>query len=167
MSALPALKKYGLHKHGSVNMVIRDVGIIIDSGTDQLDISNRIIAEFGGRPVTNAVDAGIIARCLAEQAFYTKKDYDAEAAYIYAVDKVKMLAAKMPYIYAAQDKEQASKPTERKSSGDPDKKVKAFDIYIQNKSLKNVEICRLIVAEVGITMANANYYVMRFRKDSK
>lgn len=167
MNAVLALKKYGLHNHGSVNMVIRDIGSIIDAGTDQLAISNRIIAEFGGHPVTNPIDAGIIARCLAEQAFYGKKEYNPEDAYKYATDKVAMLTAKMPYIYAAQTREQANAPVERKSSGDPDKKVKSFSIYIKNKSLKNVEICRLIVAEVGITMANANYYVMRFRKDSK
>lgn len=167
MNAIPALKKYGIHKHSSVNMVIRDIGAIIDAGTDPLDASNRIIAEFGGRPVTNAVDAGIIARCLAEQAFYNQKEYDAEAAYKYAIDKVNLLAVKMPYIYATQEKEQTSNTKERKSVGDPDKKVKAYNIYLKNKSLKNAEICRLIVAEIGITMANANYYVMRFRKDSK
>ena len=45
-----------------------------------------------------------------------------------------------------------------------DKKAKAFEIFEANKDKKSSDIARLIQAELGITLANAQYYVTRVFK---
>lgn len=45
-----------------------------------------------------------------------------------------------------------------------DKKAKAFVIFEANKDKKSSDIARLIQAELGITLANAQYYVNRVFK---
>jgi len=45
-----------------------------------------------------------------------------------------------------------------------EKKAKAFEIFEANKEKKSSDIARLIQAELGITLANAQYYVTRVFK---
>ena len=45
-----------------------------------------------------------------------------------------------------------------------EKKAKAYEIFEANKDKKSSDIARLIQAELGITLANAQYYVTRVFK---
>lgn len=45
-----------------------------------------------------------------------------------------------------------------------EKKAKAFEIFEANKDKKSSDIARLIQSELGITLANAQYYVTRVFK---
>ena len=45
-----------------------------------------------------------------------------------------------------------------------EKKAKAYEIFEANKDKKASDIARLIQAELGITLANAQYYVTRVFK---
>lgn len=45
-----------------------------------------------------------------------------------------------------------------------EKKAKAYAIFEANKDKKSSDIARLIQAELGITLSNAQYYVTRVFK---
>lgn len=157
-------KKYSINDT-SVHMAIRDVGSVIDNARDPAVMSNKLIAELGGKAVENPVDAGIMARCLVERAFYSPKEYNPTVAYAYGLEKITKLKTKMPYIYSS------SQSTSTTSIASPtrstDKKQQALAIFTDNITMKNADIARKMVADMGLTMANANYYVMQFRKATK
>lgn len=158
-------KKYSINDT-SVHMAIRDVGTVIDNARDPVVMSNKLIAELGGKAVQNTVDAGIMARCLVERAFYAPKQYDPTIAYAYGLEKITKLKQKMPYIYVS------SQPTSTTTSAatptrNADKKQQALAIFTDNITMKNADIARKMVSDMGLTMANANYYVMQFRKATK
>ena len=157
-------KKYSIDT-SSVHLAIRDVGAVIDNARDPAVMSNKLIAELGGKAVHNPIDAGIVARCLVERAFYAPKEYNPAIAYQYGIDKVALLKQKMPYIYSSSLNTKSSpKDTTAKSS---DKKQQALALFTDNIGLKNAEISRILVKEMGMTLANANYYVAQFRKKTK
>lgn len=161
MRAIDVLKRFHLEKHRSVSAVLRDIGTVIDEHSDPAFISNKIIADLGGTPVSQPVDAGIVARCLIEQAHILRDNYDAANAMKYAEDKVAKLRTKMPYIWSTQ---LAGSNGESKEVPVSDKKLNAQRIFLANQEKKNAEIARLIVADMGITESNASYYVQSFRK---
>lgn len=161
MRALDVLKRYHLDKHRSVSMVLRDIGMVIDEHSDPAFISNKIIVDLGGTPVAQPVDAGIVARCLIEQAHLLRDNYDAASAMKYAEDKLAKLRVKMPYIWTTQ---LAGGSNDPKVVPVSDKKMQAQKIFMANQEKKNADIARLIVAEMGMTESNASYYVQSFRK---
>lgn len=55
----------------------------------------------------------------------------------------------------------AAAPKARKTN---EKKAKAYEIFEANKDKKASDVARLIQAELGITLANAQYYVTRVFK---
>lgn len=165
INAKAVFKKYSISP-SSVHLAIRDVGAVIDNARDPAVMSNKLIVEMGGRAVDNPIDAGIIARCLIERAFYDLKSYDPVIAYNYGLEKVATLKQKMPYIYCSSANVKQTQPNER-APRNSDKKQQALAIFTNNIAMKNADIARKIVSEMGITLANANYYVMQFRKALK
>lgn len=161
MDAIAVLKKYGLDNVSSVHTVIRNIGDVIDESPNVLRACNRVIAEFGGKPVDNHVDAGIIARCLVEQAHLLRDSYNAEQAYQYSLDKVKKITNRLPCLYASVDTSSAESKTVNATS------TACHSIFLNHSTEKNIVIAKMIAEQVGITIANANYYVSKFRKEAK
>lgn len=162
MDAIAVLKKYGLDNVSSVHTVIRNVGDIIDESSNVLRACNRVIVEFGGKPVDNHVDAGIIARCLVEQAHLLRENYDAEQAYQYSLSKVKKITNRLPCLYASIDSSSSESTKTANATS-----IACHSIFLENSTEKNINIAKKIAEQVGITIANANYYVSKFRKEAK
>lgn len=160
MDAIAVLKRYGLDNISSVHTVIRNIGDVIDESPNVLRACNRVIAEFGGKPVDNHVDAGIIARCLVEQAHLLREAYNAEQAYEYSLAKVKKITNRLPCLYASVDASSESKTVNATSTA-------CHSIFLNHSTEKNIVIAKKIAEQVGITIANANYYVSKFRKEAK
>jgi hypothetical protein len=163
MNAIKVLERYRLDKMRSPSAVIHAIGLIIDEDDDQMFVSNRIISEFGGQPSDKPVEAGLIARCLIEQAHIKRDDFDLAEAYKYAEAKVEKLRVTMPYLWCTN----LAASNDGKAEQVADKRIQAQRIFLSNQHLKNSEIVRLMVAEMGITETNAAYYASNFRKKQK
>lgn len=163
MDAITVLKRYKLDGMRSPSAVIQAIGFVIDESDDQMFVSNRIISELGGTPADKPVEAGLIARCLIEQAHLKRADYDPAEAYKYAEAKVQKLRVVMPYLWCTA----LASSNDGKTEQVADKRIQAQRIFLSNQHLKNSEIARLMVAEMGITETNAAYYASNFRKKQK
>ena len=164
MNVKPFFKKYSISTT-SVHLAIRDVGFIIDEARDPHITSNKLTVELGGHPSSNAIDAGIVARCMVERAFYAPDKFDAERAYQYALEKVKKISEKMPYLYSSIQNQEID--LSERTIQNNDKRQQAFAIFAEDTSLKNVAIARKLIERLGMTQSNASYYVSSFRKSVK
>jgi hypothetical protein len=164
MDVQSVLKKYDINPEASVHRAIQNVGFRIDEATDPLEVSNQIIKQLGGWFIKDERDAPIIAKCLVEQAviFNTqKRDYDPVDAMRIAELKLADMKAKHPYMFVMKEKTMEA-TTATKRGGD--KKAKALEIFESNRDKKASDVAKLIQVELGITFANAYYYVSRVFK---
>lgn len=134
---------------------------------------NRLIKDLGGQPISNEVDAEIIAKCLIEQVILQGEDYIADSAIKLAEAKLAKLRVKMPELWAgiqvevATDKSSdpfAKKPKKAKrvgSASPDDKKERARAVYDKYAGKPAGDIAKLIASELDITYSNAYYYVSR------
>lgn len=134
---------------------------------------NRLIKDLGGEPISNEVDAEIIAKCLIEQVILQGEDYIAANAIKLAEAKLAKLRVKMPELWAgiqvevATDKSPdpfAKKPKKVKRVGSDssgDKKERAREVYNKYAGKPAGDIAKLIASELDITYSNAYYYVSR------
>lgn len=158
-AATDILKRYHVDGYRSVSLAIKQIGDFIDASPDPLFISNKIVSDLGGKPHEQVVEAGLLARCLIEQAWLLRDDYDPATAYAYAEQKVEKLRKTMPYLWTSVQNTSSSVVNE--------KSTVAQRIFLDNQEKKGTEIARLIAAELDIPEASAAYYVTKFRKQSK
>lgn len=152
--------KYDINPYGSLNRAIIQVSNMIEDSQDPLAKSNQIIKQLGCTPLSCNIEAPIIAKCLIEQAILMKADYTPEFAFKRAEQKLADLKAKHPSIFVMKEKQleaTANKPAN-------DKKARALAIFEANRGKKPSDIAKLIQVELGITFANAYYYVSRVFK---
>ena len=76
--------------------------------------------------------------------------------------KVADMKVKHPYLFVMKESsmEAAAKPNKRGG----DKKARALEIFEANRGKKASDVAKLIQVELGITFANAYYYVSRVFK---
>jgi len=154
------LKKYSIDPKGSLNRAIVKISDDISEAQDPLALSNKIIKQLGCSPVECNIDAPIIAKCLIEQAILMDEDYEPTFAFKKAEEKLANMKVKHPYIFAMKENEMtaaAAKPTN-------DKKARALAIFEANRGKTPSDVAKLIQVELGITFANAYYYVSRVFK---
>lgn len=160
-------KKYGIEPNGSINRVIQNISARISEASDPLVYSNRIISQLGGKANVDSVEAPIIAKCLVEQAVIKQQDYNPADAQIVAQQKLDAIKEKMPYLFNMKERSveatvtTASKPSTARGG---DKKAKALAIFEANRDKKPSDVAKLIQVELGISFANAYYYVSRVFK---
>jgi hypothetical protein len=164
MDVQSVLKKYDINPEASVHRAIQNVGFRIEESTDPLAVSNQIIKQLGGWFIKDERDAPIIAKCLVEQAMIfnmQKQEYDPVDAMRIAELKLADMKAKHPYMFVMKEKTmEAATATNRGG----DKKAKALEIFESNRGKKASDVAKLIQVELGITFANAYYYVSRVFK---
>lgn len=164
--------KYKITPTDSKFRIVNDISDSISSSKDQMFASNRIIKDFGLKPLTNLVDSRIVALALIEHALDNQTNFSLDTAEKAAMAKLKCIVSEMPFLYNVKENvvmeavqangEVVSFKRVRKSSADKAmKKQKAFDIFSANKEKKPTDIAKLIQVELGITFANAYYYVSR------
>lgn len=135
---------------------------------------NRLIKDLGGEPISNEIDAEIIAKCLIEQVILQGEDYIADNAIKLAEAKLAKLRVKMPELWAGVQVEVATdnssdpfakktKKAKRVGSGSSsdDKKERARAVYDKYAGKPAGDIAKLIASELDITYSNAYYYVSR------
>ena len=173
MNATKTLEKLQIPTNLTVHHAIAKAGELIDCTVHPLSKANSIIKEFGGEQTENIVEARLLAKALVEQAFYARDRFDA-INILNAVNKVKQVSNKMPFIYQTSDAvEQAAKPKTittkdnvvRASKSNNDKKAKALEIYkTLDSTISASEKAKIIAKQLEITYANAYYYVSRVFK---
>jgi hypothetical protein len=158
-------KKYKIDPSRSINRVIQDVSTNISESSDPLVYSNHIINQLGCRPFLNSHDAAIIAKCLIQSAVLKGKEYNADQALVEAETKLANLRENHPYLFVMKESSnmEATATTSTTKRGG-DKKAKALAIFEANRDKKASDVAKLIQVELGITFANAYYYVSRVFK---
>lgn len=178
IDALAVLESLDISTTASVHRGIKRVSDILDNATNRLNAANRIIMRLGCSPQKDEKHAELIAKALVEQAWITGRMYDPQAAIQAAQAKYERILNIMPYCFvntATEDVPLEDQPEVRivpkrarkSSDGDVnDKEKAAFDIYTKLKgTLPNNQIAKKIAEELGISQANASYYVTRKFKD--
>ena len=159
-------KKYGINPKSSINRTIQDISAKISEASDPLVYSNRIISQLGGTANVDSIEAPIIAKSLIEQAVIHTDNYDPAAAQVVANQKLERIKGSMPYIFNM--KERSVEATATTTGATPkrggDKKARALAIFEANRDKKPSDIAKLIQVELGVTFANAYYYVSRVFK---
>ena len=162
-------KKFSINPKGSINRTIQSVSDKISEASDPLVYSNRIISMLGGVANVDTREAPIIAKCLIEQAVLMNDNYDPVAAQAIAEQKLERIKVNMPYIFKKENSVEAA--THSSSTARPagskrgaDKKAKALAIFEANRDKKPSDVAKLIQVELGISFANAYYYVSRVFK---
>lgn len=173
MNATAILDKYSIPTNLTVHHAINRAGEVIDSTNYPIMVANDIIKAFGGTQSENLVEARLLAKALVEQAYYAKDKFDALNV-IKAIDKVKQVSNKMPFIYQTSEAvDQSSKPKTittkdnvvRASKSNNDKKAKALQIYkTLDSTISASDKAKIIAKQLEITYANAYYYVSRVFK---
>lgn len=164
--------KYNITPTESKFRIVNEISDNITSSKDQIQTSNRIIKDFGLKPLTNLIDSRIVALALIEHALDNQTNFDVESAEKAAMTKLKCIVGEMPFLYNVKENvvmeavqmngEVVGYKRPRKENVDKQmKKQKALDIYNANKEKKPTDIAKLIQVELGITFANAYYYVSR------
>jgi hypothetical protein len=162
IDATAALKKVGLAPGMSVTRAISKIGLDITESSNQLEAANRIIAMFGGTPVSKPVQADIIAKSLVEYAVVNSEYYQPDEAMVIALAKYHKIEKTMPYVFAGSTESQTPPRNgvvkEKKTN---DVKTLALEIYNREKGKSGTDIAKIISTELDITFANAYYYVGR------
>jgi hypothetical protein len=158
-------KKYKIDPSRSINRLIQDVSVSISESSDPLVYSNHIINHLGCKPFLNAHDASIIAKCLIQTAVQKGKEYDPAEALADAEKKLANLRENHPYLFVMKESStmEATATTSAAKRGG-DKKAKALAIFEANRDKKASDVAKLIQMDLGITFANAYYYVSRVFK---
>lgn len=158
-------KKYKIDPSRSINRLIQDLSTSISESSDPLVYSNHIINQLGCRPFLNLHDASIIAKCLVQSAVVRGKEYNADEALVAAEAKLANLRENHPYLFVMKESSnmEATATTSTTKRGG-DKKAKALAIFEANRDKKASDVAKLIQVELGITFANAYYYVSRVFK---
>ena len=148
---------------GSLNRNIQNVSNRITDSTNPHAESNDIIKRLGGSYCVDPVEAPIIAKIMVEQAIsftLQRRDFDPDHAMKIAKVKVADMKAKHPYLFVMKENSvnTATKPAVN------DKKARALAIFEANRGKKPSDVAKLIQVELGITFANAYYYVSRVFK---
>jgi hypothetical protein len=154
-------KKYDINPNGSINRAIQNVSLAISEASDPFITSNQIISALGCKPVRDTIDAAIIAKCLIEQAILQREDYIPEFALTKANEKLANMKVNHPYCFVMKESTVEATATSKRGG---DKKAKALEIFEANRDKKHSDIAKLIQMELGITFANAYYYVSRVFK---
>lgn len=158
-------KKYDIDPNGSINKTIYNISMKISEAQDPLVYSNRIISQLGGEANVDYAEAPIIAKCLVEQAVVMYPNYDPVAAQVIAQQKLDAIKVKMPYLFNMKERTvEATATTTASTKRGGDKKAKALAIFEANRDKKPSDVAKLIQVELGITFANAYYYVSRVFK---
>lgn len=160
-------KKYKIDPNRSINRVIQDLSTSISESSDPLVYSNHIINQLGCKPFLNTHDASIIAKCLVQSAVQKGKEYNADEALAAAEAKLANMRENHPYLFVMKESSNMEATATNASSskrGGADKKAKALAIFEANRDKKASDVAKLIQVELGITFANAYYYVSRVFK---
>lgn len=173
MNATQILDQYSIPTNLTVHHAIARAGDVIDNTNYPIMMANKIIKSLGGTQSENLVEARLLAKALVEQAFYAKDKFDTLNV-MKAIEKVKQVSTKMPFIYQTSDAvDQQSKPKTittkdnviRASKSNNDKKAKALEIFqTLDQSTSTSEKAKIIAKQLEITYANAYYYVSRVFK---
>lgn len=156
-------KTCGIKPEGSLSRNIQNVGSRISESTNPHAESNDIIKRLGGSYCIDPIEAPIIAKVMVEQAItftLEKREFDPNQAMNIAKVKVADMKAKHPYLFVMKENSvnTATKPAVN------DKKARALAIFEANRGKKPSDVAKLIQVELGITFANAYYYVSRVFK---
>lgn len=166
-------QKYKIDPNADKYRVVHQVGDQITASKDPLFASNRIIKEFGLQPLTNLVDSRIIALALCEYAVLNQTKFNVAEAEVSAKTRLDKIMNEMPFLYNVKENFRMEAVTvdgkiEMKrvprSPKNTEKKAQALKIFEANKEKKPSDIAKLIQVELGITFANAYYYVSRVFK---
>ena len=163
------LNKLGLQPNMSVTRAISKIGLDLIESPNQLEAANRIIVALGGTPVSKPVQADIIAKALVEQAVVNSEYYLPDDAMVIALGKYNKIEKTMPYVFAGTTEDmQPSRNKEVKERRGNGNKELALVIFNREKGKSGTEVAKMIADELGITFANAYYYVGRvFNKYSR
>ena len=158
-------KKYNINPNLSIHRSIQGVGTDISESSDPLLKSNQIICKLGGTAIVDPIEAPIIAKCMVEQAILftlQHRTFDPKQAMELATIKVADMKVKHPYLFVMKESSMEATVKSAKRSGD--KKARALEIFEANRGKKASDVAKLIQVELGITFANAYYYVSRVFK---
>ena len=160
MTALELLRKNDIPFNQTVHHAIARTGDLIDNAGYPLGKANFLIKQLGGQEVDNIVIAKLMAKSLIEQVYISKEDYNSDLAIVVAKAKVDKILHNSPYILQTSEPVAASTPVS-------DKKAAARAIFDRMQGSTSGEIAKVIQNELGITNANARYYVDRvFKKEN-
>lgn len=157
-------KKYKIDPNRSINRVIQDLSTSISESSDPLVYSNHIINQLGCKPFLNTHDASIIAKCLVQSAVQKGKEYNPDEALVAAEAKLANLRENHPYLFVMKESSNMEATATTTTKRGSDKKAKALAIFEANRDKKASDVAKLIQVELGITFANAYYYVSRVFK---
>lgn len=165
--ATQIVESLGIDPAGSVSRAINEVGMYIAESGDKLLAANTIILGLSRRRESKLLEADIVAKCLVERVLKDGDNFDGEAAYQYAREKVARLIAKMPEILMSEAEVNMEETTQsgRANKNNNTKKEKAKIIYDRMKDDNTQSaIAKAIAEELEISFANAFYYVNRVFK---
>lgn len=162
-------KSCNVNPGGSINRNIQNVSSYISDSTNPHARANDIIKKLGGSHCLDSHEAAIIAKVMVQQAIQDiqqNREFDPTQAMQVAKVKVADMKVNHPYLFAMKENTvtattATNTPT---ASSANDKKARALEIFEANRGKKPSDIAKLIQVELGITFANAYYYVSRVFK---
>lgn len=156
-------KSCGIKPDASINRNIQNVGTRISESSNPHAESNDIIKRLGGTYCIDPAEAPVIAKVMVEQAIIftqQQREYDPDEAMKNAKVKVADMKAKHPYLFVMKENSMTTDTAKPVN----DKKARALAIFEANRGKKASDVAKLIQVELGITFANAYYYVSRVFK---
>ena len=167
MSSIANLyKKLNLEQGMSVTRALTAAGDFFATFSNPAKGPNGIIQMLGGKPLSNAVEADIVAKALIEQAVVLGEQFELQAAMVIAQAKLTKIRATMPYAFAGADTPVVAEKAAKRSERGGDKKVRARVVFDREQGKSSGQIAKIISTELGISYANAYYYVSRvFNKE--
>jgi hypothetical protein len=164
MNYMDILVKYELKTYSVVGAV-SSFGDRVRTSSNQLVFCNKFLKELGCSSFENRVDAEIAAKAAIERLLMQQDEFDVKDAMSHADNRIKQLRERMPELWATSEIEEVIdgkvKKTNIKKGRKSDVKDKAKVIYEANKQRDKKDIIILMSKELGITKANASYYVSR------
>ena len=163
-------KNCSINPEGSINRNIQNVSSYISDSTNPHARANDIIKKLGGTHCLDSHEAAIIAKVMIQQAIQDiqqKREFDPAQAMQVAKVKVADMKENHPYLFAMKENTVTASTTTTttpNASSANDKKARALEIFEANRGKKPSDVAKLIQVELGITFANAYYYVSRVFK---
>lgn len=154
-------ERFGIKMDGSVTRMIQSIGERINEATDPLSYANTLIVQLGGQPIVsyNFTEVDMTAKHIILNAFRNPLGFDPMDAQQQAVTYVAGKRASDPWMFVTGDTKVSTS-----TDGVQDKKARAMQIYLECKDMPVKHVTERIMTELGITYANAYYYVRGFNK---
>lgn len=177
VSVTRELKALGVSVVDDYHKALHHVVMELYTANDSFKASNAVLKSFGIAAVQDRSRAVLAATAIIEYALMHRGYYIAREAARYANETHRAFNENFPILVAIGDKPPKQDPFAIRQAKDEavkeqaqpanDKKIRAKQLFAKfSKKLEGKQLIDKIADEMGITAANARYYVAMFSKQT-